>query len=422
MGKFLSPGKKLKLLRKKYGITQNDLTRNGLKRTTLSMVETEKNKLTEKTGKLIVDNINEILCERGSKERVEVGYLLETVENQIEQMLLNYLELISKDENKLPEIIEEINYYKFQIRSASVNFDISKKIGDVYFKNGRYFEALVSYTDIFENLKEICQERNIAIVFSGVFNCLASYFYLRKYRESLPLYKLVESIENYFSKTEFFLLLKLYLATKMELGEFNHCLEKIQVFLKNYDLDPMEEMELKTIQIECNISLKNYFTAKEILNTLYTSDDVKLKLYAKVKEALIYLETNQLEKLEEITGKFIKDISFDEEKSIYKKELYYDLGICLIKLGKEDEGESYLEKSKDIYNSKNYEAIKSLINIYAKRKKREKLIKLSNELLYFIKNKYLEKNDFIIFDLIYGLSQINKSNEIINLIDEIRSL
>ncbi len=105
MSNFLSPGKKLKLLRKKYGITQNDLTRNGLKRTTLSMVETEKNNLTHKTGKLIVDNINEILFERGSKEKVEIGYLLETVENQIEQMLLNYLDLIDKDENILHSCI-----------------------------------------------------------------------------------------------------------------------------------------------------------------------------------------------------------------------------------------------------------------------------------------------------------------------------
>ncbi len=422
MGNFLSPGKKLKLLRKKYGITQNDLTRNGLKRTTLSMVETEKNKLTEKTGKLIVANINEILSERGNKERVEADYLLETVENQIEQMLINYLDLITKNEEKLPEVIEEINFYKFQIKNTSINFDISKKIGDLYFKNGRYFEALVSYTDIFEELREVCQEREIPVVFSGVFNCLASYFYLRKYRESLPLYKLVESIRTYLSKTEIFLLLKLYLATKMELKEYDHCLEKIEVFLSEYDLDLMEEMELKTIQIECNIYLKNYFTAKEILNTLYASNDVKIKLYAKVKESLIYLETNELEKLEEVTGKLIKDISFDEEKSIYKKELYFDLGICLIKLGKEDEGENYLEKSKDINNSKNYEAIKNLINLYVKREKKEKLIKLTNELLYFIKNKYLEKNDFIVFDLIYGLSQINQSDEVINLINEIRSL
>lgn len=421
MSNFLSPGKKLKLLRKKYGITQNDLTRNGLKRTTLSMIETEKNKLTNKTGKLIVDNINEILSERGSKEKVDSDYLLETVENQIEQILKNHLILISKDEEKLFEVIEEINYYKFQIKNNSLNFDISVKVGDIYFKKGRYFEALVSYTDIFEDLILICEEKERAIVFSAVFNCLASYFYLRKYRESLGLYKLVESIKEYFSKTEIFLLLKLYLATKIELGEFEHCLEKINQFLGEYKLDYMEEVELKTIQIESNIALKNYYTAKEILNTLY-NNDVKLNLYAKIKEALIYLETNEMEKLEEIIEKFEKDNSFDAENSIYKKELYYDLGICLIKLGKEAKGESYLEKSKDIYNSKNYDAIKILIKLYVKSSKKDKLVKLSNEILYFIKNKYLEKNDYIIFDLIYGLSQMNQSDEVINLINEIRSL
>lgn len=422
MAKLLSPGKKLKQLRKKYGITQNELTRNGLKRTTLSMIETENNNLTPKTGALITQNINEILEERGIDERIDLEYLLESIESQIEQKLLEYIEQLDNDEELVSDVLEKINYYKYQLKSSIVIFDISKKVGDIYFKQGRYFEALVSYTTIFEHLLDVYEKRDIHLIFSSIFNCLACYYYLRRHKESLGFYKLIEKIIDSFTRTEKFLLLKLYLATKMELEEYNDCLEKLDEVNRKYKMDTMEELELIIIEAECNLKMKNYYNAKELLDFIKKEDDIKLVLFAKIKEAIIYADISDIPNLEKSIDFINEEMDLVDEKNIYKKELYYDYALCLLKLNRFDLAEKYLLKSIDIYNAKNYLSMELLINLYLEKEMKESLVDLSKKLSNCIDLKYIDYNDNLVFNLIYAYSKLDMNKEISKFIEEIRTL
>ena len=196
MDNILSPGNKIKSLRKEYDISQDDLNRNGLKRTTLSMIETGKNGLTKKTGELVVKNFNEVFLERGIDKKINLDYLIESLDSQIESKLLDYLKELEQDESRIDFILKEMNYYRYHLKSSELSFYVSKKIGDIYFKKENYFEAVIAYTQIFDYLIELRELIDSQILSNAIFNCLASYFYLRKYKESLNLYKIVEHLED----------------------------------------------------------------------------------------------------------------------------------------------------------------------------------------------------------------------------------
>jgi DNA-binding XRE family transcriptional regulator len=419
MKEILSPAEKIKLLRKEYGITQKELTKNGLKRTTLSMIETGSNNLTQKTGELLVNSINSVLKERGIDKTISLDYLRESLDSQIENRLESYIKELEEDPMKIDMVQEEIMYYKYQLKSSEIIFEVSKKVGDIYFKKEEYLEALVSYTPIFENLVELKDKVDLRMLASTIFNCLASYHYLRKYKESLGSYKLVYHIKDNFSRQDQFLFLKLFLTTKMELGEYYDCLEKIQEATKSMKLDTMEKLELKIIEAECNLKLKNYYTAQLILKSIKKEKEKKVYMYAKIKEAIIYRETEENAKLVKAVEELTPIMLSKEESHIYKQELYYDFALCLLKLQNFNEAEYFLLKSVSIYNSQNYRAMELLIDLYSERGMKEEIIKLKNIVLGFIEMNYMNSNDKILFKITRVLAEFNLQREIIELMGKI---
>lgn len=419
MKEILSPAEKIKLLRKEYGITQKELTKNGLKRTTLSMIETGSNNLTQKTGELLVNSINSVLKERGIDRIIDLEYLRESLDSQIETRLSEYLDELEEDPSKIDSILEEIIYYKYQLKSSEIIFSISKKVGDIYFKQEKYMEALASYTPIFENLLEVKEKVDMRMLASTIFNCLASYHYLRKYKESMGAYKLVNYIKGQFSRSDRFLFLKLYLTTKIEMGEYYECLAKIEEEEQNMKFDNMERLELKLIEIECNLRLQNYYTTHLMLKRLKREKDKKLRLYAEIKEAIIFKETEENAKLIKAVEGLLPEMLSREETHIYKKELYYDFALCLLHLEKFRDAEYFLLKSINIYNSKNYKAMELLIDFYSDRGLKDEIIVLKIKILEFIKLNYLRSNDKLVFKLTYALANLSLPDEIVDLMETV---
>lgn len=415
---IVSPGDKIKLLRKEYDIKQEDLSVNGLKRTTLSMIETGKNGLTQKTGELVVKNFNEILTKKGIDLKINLEDLIETLDSQIESKLKEYLKELDEDDSRLDFILSEMNYYRYLSRSRELSFYVSKKIGDIYFKKEKYFESIIAYTNIFDYLIEL-EISDKEVLSNTIFNCLASYFYLRKYKESLNLYRTVEQIEDSLDFSGKVLIFKLYLCTKMELGEYADCIKEINEKFIGVKLDSMTQLELEMIELECNIELENYYTAQLILKKIKKEKDEKIQIYASLKEGILHKNTNNFIKLKKLVNVLRDSIDLEDETCIYKKELYYDFALCLLGIDEFKEAEKYLLKSLNIYNSKNYLAANLLINLYLEKKLTKGILNITEITLKFIKWNYLKKNDEIILKLIYAMNKLNLSLEISSLIEKL---
>ncbi|MDR1831553.1 MAG: helix-turn-helix domain-containing protein [Fusobacteriaceae bacterium] len=79
---FLSPGEKLLQLRKKYKITQVELSEGVISRTSLGMIETGKRSMSAELARLLCENMSKILKERGIRDRINVDEVLKSKDAQ----------------------------------------------------------------------------------------------------------------------------------------------------------------------------------------------------------------------------------------------------------------------------------------------------------------------------------------------------
>lgn len=172
---FLTPEEKIVYLRKKYDLTQNDLSSIEIKRQFIGMIEIGKRGLTKNTAEIICKNFNLALKNKNINDEITVEFLLETKE---EQALKKLSKIIENDDlrNDL-EIdicfseLKEVNKKKFAFL-----------LGEFYLKlkeiklSKKYFEIALFLYKPLENIDIILQLTRI-------------YYYLDQFKETVDLVK-----------------------------------------------------------------------------------------------------------------------------------------------------------------------------------------------------------------------------------------
>jgi len=90
--KIITSGERIKTLRKKYKLNQQDLAGDAINRTLLSYIENDKIKLTEKTAKILVENINELSQQRDLGLHISIDDIMMDVDAQIQTIVDKFKE------------------------------------------------------------------------------------------------------------------------------------------------------------------------------------------------------------------------------------------------------------------------------------------------------------------------------------------
>lgn len=108
--KLFKPYEKIKSLREKYDITQEELTMGLFSRSYLSLIEKGKKKLNEQVLKVIVENFNLILKEKGINHFVEQGDIY-CISNNKDRVVSSYYKIFmeSNDLSDYNEILKELD-------------------------------------------------------------------------------------------------------------------------------------------------------------------------------------------------------------------------------------------------------------------------------------------------------------------------
>lgn len=93
---ILSSGDKIKLIRKKYGLRQDDIVGEEVTRNLISQIEHNKAKLTKSTAEIIIKNLKEIAKKNNLEMDVTADYLLEDELAQANSILENYVDELKK--------------------------------------------------------------------------------------------------------------------------------------------------------------------------------------------------------------------------------------------------------------------------------------------------------------------------------------
>ncbi|MDR1835577.1 MAG: helix-turn-helix domain-containing protein [Fusobacteriaceae bacterium] len=125
---FLSPGEKILNLRKKYKITQMELSEGVISRTSLGMIETGKRSMSQELARQLCENISKILKERGVRDRINITEILKSKETKA----LEYLEeTVSGKGGPLKKRIWDADEGLFVV-SPEKKFHYAKKLYELF--------------------------------------------------------------------------------------------------------------------------------------------------------------------------------------------------------------------------------------------------------------------------------------------------
>lgn len=295
---ILSPGKKIRKIRKSFKINQEDITGGEITRNLISIIENDKANLTSKVAVILSENINRVCKEKGIDFNVTSEYLLEDVESQAKKIADKYILDLKNDFLSL----SRLNKVSIDIEKFLMSYPIYDKkaeiyclIGDLYFKFDDFYKANNFYLKAYEN---ILQENDLKELTNVLYKLSASSFSNHNYDDVLTYINLAlvninlltdETIYNFYISS---------IKSCIYLDKLDEALNEISFvedtlssyFLKNSD----KKLSLLKLKAKC-LKKKRFFNdtlkiEKKILSSL-RKDSIEDKLLAISSMLEIYVFT-----------------------------------------------------------------------------------------------------------------------------------
>lgn len=145
---FLTPGEKIKALRKRLKMKQQDLADPSIARAFISMIESGKRGVSKETAKILYGKFAQRAQELGVELVMDERSLLYSPEEEAFDYCLKQLQVYNADLDEIFNIAKEYNLSEIEARAYAYQ-------GDERRKENRFIEAFVSYSlalDIFKSL------------------------------------------------------------------------------------------------------------------------------------------------------------------------------------------------------------------------------------------------------------------------------
>jgi len=381
----LSPVEKLILYRKKYKISQKELSGESMSRSHLAMIETGKNSLNEHTAILIVENFNQILRDRGIDESIALENLMETKEMQVEKLKNSFLDKLD-DHESLDLTVSEIESYASEY-DADTKIMLYKKMGDLFYEKDNPHRATSFYLRI---INDLIIKRDSKTLGEISVTLIRIYLQTENYHAAIDLENLIKSEINSFEVKEktimYFNLGCIFDSLKLH-KQALHYFVLVETFINN----PNQFYDVKNYQA---LSLADIGDTSEAIS-IYRSLMLKYKSPSKkltINNNLLYIakKNNDLEKVKfyyrkckNLIKKELASEDIDYEVFTLEQIQHY-LGETALYLGKrKDALQFFLDVCEDETHRNTDLKFDSIKNILLLSNKKKLLTVLSLEKIYF---------------------------------------
>lgn len=419
---IISSGEKIKNLRKKYNVKQEDITGEDITRNLISEIEHNKVKVSRNTAEVILKHLNKLAAERGFAVEETVDYLIEDELSQASKILDEFIEelktlSIYKDNEFINTLSAAENFLiKWDIKDKKIA--IYELAGDYFCNKNDMYKSVVYYEKVLALIGKLFLSKSLLNVLrklSMVYNYVGDYkkgiecceFALTRFEDTSQKdrvvflynnalnYKRIDNFEkalNNFNEAEGLVDKSDITSYIMILNNKGNCFyemkkyeEALDIFSHTLDLIDKNNAE------QCIINLINIFNCYWFLN----------------------LQDKAMENFEVLLKQMPNLNNFDE----YLPEIYFEVGKIYDKLNKLNITEEYYLKALEYSEKqKNYvlenHILYALIEIYMIGNKVEKMNKIK-EKAFFIANRQGKINNEIMYKLMIFYSKI--SNEVIEI-------
>lgn len=411
----VSVGKRLRRIRKQFGIRQDEITGDLVTRNMISIIENDKASLTPKVAQIVSEHINQICIDRAIDFSITVEALLESEEEQVKKIALRLTEEISagefnlNDERKKAEVLEIENRLVMN-EDYDLAFDLDT-ICETYFSNKKqYFEAYYYCKRAVDLSAHMIGSLGI---FKAYINVSYNLIHLERYKEALYYCNLtLEKFPNLEPKERYRVLMNKNLAAS-RLGEWALSSATIDDMLKIENLDDLDRNKVWISKANRLAEEGHWEESVQIYNRIYSELEMTPQKYLVLSNLIdIYINMNKPEALMEIMNQSISALEIDEEaiKNPYLEKIYFKLAKGYQHVEQEENLLAYMEKALEFcYKEKEYSQLKAILDfkiIYCCEEKRDDLIKEIVALtLKWVKEKIIKREDQCLWRLMSYLTE-----------------
>lgn len=423
---ILTPGEKIKSVRKTLDLKQEDITCGEVTRNLVSIIENNKANLTESVAKIIEENINRICKERNIEFTITKEYLLEDIVSQAKKVANEYIEYIrnlSKEEiNKIDDTLSEIDIFLKK-------YDTEEKRGELYFEIAIKFRGNKQYNKAIDYLlKAYESSKSIEFTTDILLNLSSWNIYLARYEDAINYCKVLLDLSSDV-KIQFKGRYNLALCYK-KINRFEEALDILKdINLKDIiDEHPEKYTKVQLLLGSCLNELKSINKAIEVYKDLLkVVENKKDRICILSNLADVYCNIKDNVNLEKTCNKMLKLIK-ENPGVLEEYEAYIYLSLARhIRIATNDKDTvielliKALEDFKTAKCSLYFEDIEGLISdlldIFIEDNNEEKVQFLRNELFEIIEKNIFPKVSATALRFIRYYNEKNKKEEINSMIN-----
>lgn len=422
---ILSPGKKLRKIRKDFKIRQHEITGGEITRELISIIENDKCNLTSNVAEILVYNINRICKERGIEFKLTTEYLLEDISSQTNKIADEFLNNLTVSENDLTvdvsEQIKAIDLFLMEYEVPEKRALLFEKIGDILKKQKKYNKSFTYYVKAYENLYRIEDEEYLFNLLQKLGNvCI----WLTRYKECLYFNELAITHSKNISEELKFKVLFNNALCYIKLKQYDNALQEVENMERMSEkLSKDKIFKFKALKANC-FRMNNYFNDaldlnKKLFNEI-DEDEIENKLLVLNNILEIYTELNDKKNIKKYLEK-IKTIVEKREEFDYCCEIYKQIASSYNLIGDKQSSQDYYKRAiKACKKFKNKEVVeevlKEILEIVVEEDNIEELNEIKNEALELITLELLDKNSVIILSMISYFNNIGDNDTISSLL------
>lgn len=164
--KFLTPGEKIKKMRKQFNMVQQEFEENFMTRSYFGMIEAGKRNINEKIAASIAEKFMKKAKSLGVDLHISPEYLMMSPQEEAKQ----YCEDKLSEDLTVEEIYEVIDITKEYI-VPEVEMEAYRKLGELYHNQYKYLDAFIAFSNALDIAKNIDEKQIQAYLFNMLGAC-----------------------------------------------------------------------------------------------------------------------------------------------------------------------------------------------------------------------------------------------------------
>ncbi|URZ04058.1 helix-turn-helix transcriptional regulator [Clostridium felsineum] len=413
---ILSVGDKLKNLRKKYNLSQDDIVGNEITRNLISQIEHNKANLTVSVANVILKNLKLISKKNKIDIDINLDYLLENEKSQAIKILDKYI-----------KELKDLSIYKdaiftsklFEAEEFLVNWDLKDKKLAIFELAGDFFcntNDLYNSSIYYEKAKALISTTKPNHHIISILRKLSTvYFYMGRYEDDIKCCDF--ALNQFKNMKEDYQYIFVYNSALcyMKLNKFDIALKRfvsIEKQLKKVHTDKYYEVILQ--KAVCLHELKEYDKSLKLLYKILEivgKDNYKKYIIILLNICDVYISIDNFDKVREILNSIVEYKSHLDENFLYLPEIYFEIGKIYKEINLIEKAEEYfLGALKYTKNTIRFhlepDILCELVNIYISSNHKDKIYDIMNE-FFILSAKNNKPNNSIKNKLIDYFLDIN---------------